>query len=436
MSGPKYSAAELERMRQEALERQRQEELRRLKEAREKYLTQCEQIHAFRSQVKSGLEQLDLYYQNEISSKINGILSNIKIIAVENEKSTSDYEAATSQMMRQLDENSSKIQTLFAKVQSQAKIDQKLSDIYLANQRLQSSKDVQGREIDVMKIDFERDYDSSVVKGQLFDMRLHFTMLKEKNAMKILCDFSEKTLIQIEDMLQNFSLEVIDEIRSRMQGIINEEQELIRLWNERISLYDEYYALAILTDISPKLCDDFADLNALKEEIAQLRKLYQNQDEMDYIANQINEAMLELGYEFVTSSVLRSKMHGETDFSLYKADDETGISIYTNQSGAVMMQMSVLGEDTAISEEDRDFSYQRQLDFCSAHPDLVAKLEEKGVFLKQRDYKEPSRNYTHKIAIQGQNIVSSGGSTQKISPAKKVDRRRRRRAVSKKMRAL
>ena len=56
-----------------------------------------------------------------------------------------------------------------------------------------------------------------------------------------------------------------------------------------------------------------------------------------------------------------------------------------------MMQMTMLGEGAATKEEE-EISYQRQLDFCSAHPDIVEALARKGVLLKQVNYLRPLRN--------------------------------------------
>ena len=153
-------------------------------------------------------------------------------------------------------------------------------------------------------------------------------------------------------------------------------------------------------DRQPKDPSDFADTASLKKEISRLRSIYRKQDEMDYIADQINDAMVLLGYTFVTSRVLTKQDNSETEFSLYKADDQTGISVFTDQSGAVMMRMTVLGDDPVITDDDREFSYQRQIDFCAGHPDLVSALAERGVFLKQKSYQEPDKAHTYKLSTK------------------------------------
>ena len=201
-------------------------------------------------------------------------------------------------------------------------------------------------------------------------------------------------------------------------------------------MLDEYYALAVITDTTPKNPSDFENEDSIKTEIKRLRYMYRKQDEMDYIADQINDAMVDLGYSFVTSRVLTKKDQGETDFSLYKADEKTGIAVYTDQTGAVMMRMTVLGDDPTITEDDREFSYQRQIDFCAGHPDLVNALAERGVFLKQKSYQEPDRKHTFKIDVSGKGTIKTDTIADKDMSRQKIDRRRRRRASSKKVRTM
>ena len=122
---------------------------------------------------------------------------------------------------------------------------------------------------------------------------------------------------------------------------------------------------------------------------------------------------------------------------MYQADDQTGIAVYTDQAGAVMMRMTVLGDDTDITDEDKDFSYQRQIDFCAGHQDIVNALAERGVYLKQKSYLEPDKKHTYKV-----NMKATGSTVQKdadghmVLKKTKVDRRKRRRANKKKVRAM
>ena len=121
---------------------------------------------------------------------------------------------------------------------------------------------------------------------------------------------------------------------------------------------------------------------------------------------------------------------------MYKADEQTGIAVYTDESGAVMMRVTVLGDDPIITDDDRDFCYQRQIDFCAAHPDLVDALAKRGVFFKQLSYKEPSRDDTFKVDMKSQTGAVVSQNTTVTDGKQKIDRRRRRRAGNKKVRAM
>ena len=192
-----------------------------------------------------------------------------------------------------------------------------------------------------------------------------------------------------------------------------------------------------MADVIPKNPSDFADAQAIKKDIADLNCKLRKKDEMDYIADQINDAMISLGYGLVTSRVLTRKDQSEMDCSLYQADDETGIAIYTDQTGAVMMRMTVLGDDSDITEDDRDFSLQRQIDFCAGHADIVDALAERGVYLKQKSYLEPDKKHTYKVNMNATgSTVQKDANGQTILKKDKVDRRKRRRANKKKVRAM
>ncbi len=436
MSGPKLSEAELERIRMEQLERERQEALRRLKEARNNYQEACSKVSDLKSHVDEMLSQMDESYRSHTKAEADKILQIFQTNAVIDTKSEEDYKTATDFVNRALQEAARKQEALFEKTLQRSKTDAKLVQASQIQQSFQTVVNERGKKVGTVQIDFQCQYDEEKLKEQLMVLLLHLRNQEKKTEIQNLRLFSRKAADQLENILENENLlKQRQAVYGNMQQIVNEEQELIRIYKEKKALYDDYFALAAMTDTKPRNPEDFKEAKELQQEIKKLRYLFRKQDEMDYIANQINEAMVELGYTFVVSKVLTRKNGGEMDFSLYEADDETGIAVYTDQSGAVMMRMTVLGDDPAITDDDREFSYQRQIDFCAGHPDLVEALAARGVFLKQKEYKEPDRNHTYKIdrkAYKG-NTIQQG--TQTALKRQKIDRRRRRRA-SKKMRAL
>lgn len=438
MSGPKLSEAELERLRQEQLERERQEALRRLQEAQRAYRNECEKIESLKRSASILSGQLDGDLHSEFEYKINQIFSDLKPVTVSNNKEPESYYNAIQQMEAKLQSGKIKLDEQMKAALNRAKNDKSLGEAGASYQSFQAAVSELDKEIQVVKIDFSSNFDEDVVTKQVTAMIEHFTVMSVKTSDEVLVSFSKRAIKALEDIkMQGITDDNIDKSRRIMQNIINEEQEQIRLYKEKKTLYENYASLAAMTDAQLLEQSAFKDTEAIKKEIERLSNIFRKQDEMDYIADQINEAMVELGYTFVSSSILVNKDNGDTDFSLYKADEQTGIAIYTDQSGAVMMRMTVLGDDPTISEADRDFSYQRQIDFCAGHPDIIKALAARGVYLKQKSYLEPDKKHTFKMSATGtQSTSKSGGASRDDAGKQKVERRRRRRAGTKKMRAL
>lgn len=436
MSGPKLSQAEIERMRQERLEQERQAALKRLMAAQAHYRGVCSRVDAIKTDTRDLLGRMDSVYKADIEMRINSILDGFNIICVADVKSPGSYNEASKKMETLIMAISEELDKTIADVSKRDSTAKALTDANTAYQTFNVIVDVMGEEIKPVKIDFKSDYDVKKLRKEIELLYLHFLTLSKREDAPDIRGFSFEAAEKLKIIVgAEVSRDNYAKVRSVLQKMINDEQELVRIWNERRKLYDEYHALAVMTDNAPKNSNDFENAEAIKLEIKRLRYLFKKQDEMDYIADQINEAMVDLGYSFVTSRVLTRNNSGETDFSLYKADNQTGIAVYTDQSGAVMMRMTVLGDDPFVTEEDRDFSYQRQIDFCAGHPDLVAALAERGVFLKQKSYQEPDRKHTYKIDMSG-NKTAKVNVTSKKDDSQKIDRRRRRRASSKKVRAM
>lgn len=208
----------------------------------------------------------------------------------------------------------------------------------------------------------------------------------------------------------------------QIEAVVNGWQELLRRRHSMDQLYARYCALSDILGRPPRPRDSFDDQQKLREAVLQMEKEYQKKDEMDYIADQINQVMVELGYTFVSSTAMRRSDGSEYDDSLYQADSQAGVRVYTDESGAVMMQVTNFG-DGDLTDWDRDESYQLQLDFCASHQDIVQKLAERGVLLRQRHYAAPSKKFAVKQRLTNQGV------------AKAADRRKRRRGKQK-MRSL
>ena len=436
MSGPKLSAAEIERRRQEQLERERQEALRRLREAQKTYRLACDKLEDTKRYALSLLSQIDDMYRGDARKAADAILSTLKIRTISDDKDTQAYLAAAGAMENDAQKVVSDLDRSLSVFLSRSKADQKLTKADSVHQSFQAYMSLSNDPIDVSTIDFKSNYDRNQLLDKINQILIHYKWVSVHGKTDLIRQYAVKAEGKIQSVVDNKRLKDSDVV-NQVQSVINEEADIIRRETEITALYDDYVAIATMADVIPKNPSDFADAQAIKKDIADLNCKLRKKDEMDYIADQINDAMISLGYGLVTSRVLTRKDQSEMDCSLYQADDETGIAIYTDQTGAVMMRMTVLGDDSDITEDDRDFSLQRQIDFCAGHADIVDALAERGVYLKQKSYLEPDKKHTYKVNMNATgSTVQKDANGQTILKKDKVDRRKRRRANKKKVRAM
>lgn len=435
MSGPKLSAAEIERRRQEQLERERQEALRRLREAQKTYRQACAKIEDTKRYALSLVAQIDDMYRGDAKKQSDAILAALNVRSIIDDKDTQAYHAAADAMAKDVQKAISDLDKNLRVFLLRSKTDQQLTKLNSMHQSFQAFIRSSSDPIDVLAIDFKSDFDRNQLLDKINQILIHLKMMEIHGKTDPIRQYAAKAEGKIQAIINNGLND--SDIVHRVQSIINEEADIIRREEEIMALYDDYVAITTLMSIVPKLPSDFPNVQAIKKEIWDLNCKFRKKDEMDYIADQINDAMISLGYGFVTSRVLTRKDQSEMDCSLYQADDQTGIAIYTDQTGAVMMRMTVLGDDTDITEDDRDFSLQRQIDFCAGHADIVDALAERGVYLKQKSYLEPDKKHTYKVNMnQTGSTVQKNANGQTILKKDKVDRRKRRRANKKKVRAM
>ena len=422
---------------EEQLERERREALRRLCEAQSTYRQTCNRIEDTKKYTLSLLDQIDAIYKGDAKKEIDAILSSLKVIPVVDVKDPQAYLSAADMINRDIEKALPELDKVMNQYLIRSKTDQSLSKSDSIHQSFQTFVEMKTDPIDITTIDFSCNYGRKQLLDRIDQVIAHYKWSVKHGQSDLQRKFAKKSLKSLQSMLDRQNTLKDTDMISVVQTIINEEADIVRRDKQRKALYDDYVAIATLVDIDPRPPVDFSSAEAIKKEIDDLYGKLRQKDEMDFIADQINDCMISLGYGFVTSRVLTRKDRSEMDCSLYQADDQTGIAVYTDQAGAVMMRMTVLGDDTDITDDDKNFSYQRQIDFCAGHQDIVNALAERGIYLKQKSYLEPDKKHTFKV-----NMKATGSAVQKdangnvVLKKTKVDRRKRRRANKKKVRAM
>lgn len=413
MSGPKLSQAEIERRRQQQLQHQREE-----------YIRCMTQLRQQKSQIRQWLESRTF---QELSLKAPGAAQNVRDTLLQKLGQLEDLPTPDMTML------SSYLNILMSSVQNRNIQLQKLQELIKKEEmRLSAGKKQeykfhndqkilqmfseiqQDRPVSALIIGFDFDGDGQVLRTQLFTLVQQMQSQRDIGSERLSQVVSEGCRILLSYAKDPRISKKKDSVKRNIEIILNTWQEELRRLRLSESLYQEYCVLSEVLGLPPSPSGSFSDEKMLKKAVTNLRTRYQKKDEMDYIASQINAVMIQLGYSFVSSTALQRKDGSEYDYSLYQADPEAGISIYTDESGAVMMQMTNLG-DGEITPQDEDESYQMQLDFCASHPDIVDALTARGVLLKQINYLPPSKKHTAKKKVTQQ-------ATKHV-----VDRRKRRR---------
>ncbi|MCR4739476.1 MAG: hypothetical protein K5886_04355 [Lachnospiraceae bacterium] len=432
MSGPKLSEAEIERLRQEQLERERQEAIRRLTEARMKYQGSCLKIRALVERSKTLLNEIDAPYRREAELQLDGILASLGIQDI-NSSDPDVYLKESEAIEGKLALCSGKIESILDVGLNRSRNDDRALQSNAMMQDLSSSlKDTDGVK-QTLHIDFSCNYTQESLKKVIRDTLMRYRGQVQAQSSPDLKAFYKSAVPVLDGML---NAKVFDEadIKKRMQHLFDEEESAVREAKRYNDMYDEYLSLCSILQTDPSGNGDLTSFEELSAAVEALREEYRKKDEMDYIADQINAVMADMGYSLVTSGVMTKKDLGETERSIYKNSERSGVAVYTDQSGAVMMRMTVLGDSDEITDDDREFSYQSQIDFCSRHKELVKALAERGVYLKQKSYRSPNRDHTFKVNLKSADAAASGSGKDKRS--EKIDRRARRRAGNKKMRTL
>lgn len=406
MSGPKLSVAEIEAQRLAKLEQERQERLRRLRIAQDKYNNARISVNELKQQIEKllvdnleSIRDVSPDGANKLSALVRTSLSLMNMKEVSNTASEESWIRSAEESLKRVKELSEK---------AIEEINLEIQRVGIHNAKAASSAKIEKASVTV---------DRTVIEKMAEKLDIDFHHHVKSNLKDLLEDhLKEIELIVAEDHgplrkriheLKNAMEEVIKElgtsagtipqsvIYSKVQTIINYKQDLLDEIEECKDLYATYCALAAIINTDPKPISDFDGVETLEDEIAKLDTQYQNKDEMDYIADQINQVMIELGYEFVSSHVLQQEE--EKDVSIYGVDNQTGVVVYTGENGEVMMQVANLGDSEEMEEEEIEDNFEMQISFCAAHQDIVDALKKRGIMLQQKNYMPPHRSHAKKV---------------------------------------
>jgi len=250
---------------------------------------------------------------------------------------------------------------------------------------------------------------SSLLKMELTEklkQKVH-TVSKKLEGIKsyeYLCNFNAVTVVPL-----------IDECNSyiHMQSEFGKEFD---------DLKNRYSSLCKLLEIHQ---DEFIfsteGLNDLKNEVAFLEAELLHMQEEQYIADSIDEVMMEMGYNLIGHKVTRKSNGKRFRDELYEFKEGTVINVRYDDDGKIAMELGGTDNVDRLPDEGEISGLcDNMADFCSKFTEFEKRLAEKGVICKERLLHLPPTaeyaqiiNTTEYTSVQADNKAQNHKKTSK-----------------------
>ena len=195
------------------------------------------------------------------------------------------------------------------------------------------------------------------------------------------------TLNSVSDKTYDEKKVVLDQIYSKLVSI---KKEAIAKSKRFDALYTQYLAECILAGSKPMVDYSFTSLEALSDELKSVKKRAEEKAEHKYITEQINDVMRSMGYKSIDSQLLELPKVGTRQ--LFRIKENVALNVYASENNEVNTQLIIIGDSKNITEEDYEQFEEEQRSFCKRNPELVRRLSERGILIKNGKIKEQDKN--------------------------------------------
>lgn len=425
MSGPKVDYVELERQRQEALERERQEQLRLFRDSVDEYHQKREMLQMRKEEIKAACSRFLAKAQQY--DELSWIAARVKEISGNYEKDV--FELLNTPMAskrQQIEEQARKMavadELCYGKYAKELAEEEEGLHKFLSkveeNERMKGFSDRIGghekkftvftnvlfgdeTEDDAQQVSIESMQDMTEIleeaERELEELYASEDMLAEDREQ--LTEFA-KTLSRCDGKKKKEALKVIDEyklLRARVRKNVKEFRWIYADYcTEVVGGIDMKYACLKAYTLKEKHC--FRSVKELEEELEWVQGAIKEEVQQNYIREQINAVMKELGYGVCEDIVLQ----GNGKHYIVQKDKDTGIHIHVSENDEIMMEVvgteseqgaeENIGKTTAkreMSDSEKERLCKEQGQFCSIHPEIVKRLRKRGVILKVNVHNAP-----------------------------------------------
>ncbi|MCL2079205.1 MAG: hypothetical protein FWH17_05085 [Oscillospiraceae bacterium] len=465
MSGPKVDHAELERRKKEELERARQEKLRQIRIETEKLDTIVSKIQSQIDQINESLahkiretgdaEVMALVLQNITALKTKHKNSLVKLLSYK----LSSEPSGIARLSRELADNSAAIMKKFTQEmkEHEERLDDYIKHVAVSKKLDEISSALSSKAEKVLDIG-DVDFSFRAHKVQCSDVEIP---IKEK---------ATEVLAQIEALVNSESIQESDmsvliavadniyqqafESNESFEAAIIQYEAIRNTVVKNIAIFDSAYQDYITEFVvyneklnefekisdqsSPYEKYQFASIDELQEEAAQISNLSKIYSERNYIREQLDDVMRTVGYNLSEAIIIDERQIDKNQTgSDYICVSRNGQSaIHVNVSGNKRIMMEVVGVGRSKSAESNspvnaEFSHAEDLDeqkkakivseqmgFCEIHPQIVAELKKRGVIFNEESHRKPNARYCKEyIKITKSSEKASDNQRQYSAPA-------------------
>lgn len=151
-------------------------------------------------------------------------------------------------------------------------------------------------------------------------------------------------------------------------------------------LREENATLGILIGVSARDIPEGDDaLPLLEEENRELRAAMLHQQEQAYISDNVNQVMLEMGYDLIGRRDVKKRSGRRFHNDLYTLGDGKAISVTQSSDGQITMELGGIDTQDRLPDADEAVHLRNEMEaFCQDFAEIERRLAKRGVTLQTR----------------------------------------------------
>lgn len=155
-----------------------------------------------------------------------------------------------------------------------------------------------------------------------------------------------------------------------------------------------YETACAAAGVEPEKAPENADIKWYEDKRTETEAAYLEEREKQIISDELSSIMEEMGYHVIAEKETVRKSGKKIKEEVFSFGEGSAVNI-TEANGQITMEIVGLDTSTRMPEEDeQEYLKDEMVTFCTAHKDIEAKLNERGIVLKNRiQMNPPSREY-------------------------------------------